>query len=463
MQLVRREPGVWYFDTHLWVPKNAMTRSHVASMLTYEKTESTVIRAWEEAPHHYKVPRNFLSVETLLNRPQPVVDARWKNYPHYDFKSRVILDAKEPGKTYQADGSRALLNTLDGILCLRCGAGKTLTALHTVAQTKQPFLVVVNDKGLARQWVDAIKFALGLDADDIGRVGGDGSPFDWQKPAVVALVQTLAARAFEHRLPAEMVQHFGTIICDEAHTLGAPFFNQAIPPFPGRRWGLSATPTREDGFDSLLNYTIGPVVFTYLKPNLVPTVIFKRLDTRIDHTRHDEFRGTHDRTGQFHRGLTFGWFARARPERTERIVKDILAAKAKGRQILVLTHSREMVELLGEHIPGAGLCHGDVSEDDRIYRIRNCNPVIAVMQLGKQALDKESLDTLFLCEPTTKQGVIQQVFGRILRTFHGKQKPLVVIYEDRYIQPLFGACQKIRYLLRRWPEAMGGKIPYIQS
>lgn len=460
MDLVVRDPNAWYLDTHLWIPKKSMLRTHVDSLLTYTKGPEETIKAWEEEIYHYRVPRNFMRPEALNRIQDPLIDSRWQRFPTYKFQSRVQLDRMEPTKTYQTDGARALLNTYDGILCLRCGAGKTVTSLHAASQLNQPILVIVNDKGLARQWADSAKMALGLEEEDIGRVGGDGQRFDWKKPLTIALVQTLASRAADNSLPAEMVQHFGVILCDEAHTLGAPYFNLAIPPFPGRRWGLSATPKREDGFDSLLEYTLGRVVYTYLRPNLSPTFIFRRTDVVLDVSNKAVKDATHTGAGKFHHGRTYGWFARDRPDRTDMIAADIRECLAKGRQVLVLTHSREMTEILAERFENAGTCHSGVPEAERIYRINNCNPVIAVMQLGKQALDKPSLDTLMLCEPTTKKGVLQQVMGRILRTYDGKRKPLVFVYEDRYIKELSGMCQKIRQRLRTWPEAMGGQIPY---
>ena len=72
------------------------------------------------------------------------------------------------------------------------------------------------------------------------------------------------------------------MIPDECHVVGAPWINRAIPPFQGRRWGLSATPNRVDQFNSLLRYTMGEVVYTYLEPELIPKVYFKRMNTKLD-------------------------------------------------------------------------------------------------------------------------------------------------------------------------------------
>jgi superfamily II DNA or RNA helicase len=389
--------------------------------------------------------------------PYPVYDARFKNFPSVDLKSSVILDSREPSKTYQRDGSAALLNTHDGILCLRCGAGKTVVALHTAAQVKQPILVVVTDKGLARQWMEEIEQFLGVPQKEIGRVGGDGGEFDWEHPITVALVQTLARRTADGTLPVEMTRHFGVIIPDEAHLMGAPYFNTAIPPFHGRRWGLSATPTRDDGFDTLLKYTIGGVVYSYLTPDLKPTVFFKRLPTKPNFAQAVVREATHDKTKNLHFGKLYSYFGTL-DDRTDEIAKDIRGALKEGRQILVLSHSRAMVEALSQRFPDAGVCHSDVKEEERIRRIRECNPVIAIMQLGKQALNKPKLDTLFVCEPFTKKGALQQTMGRVLRSFVGKKKPVVVFFEDVYIRPLMLMCNKLRMALTRWPTHKGGAI-----
>lgn len=398
---------------------------------------------------------------TLGKLPYPVIDTRIREFPRVQFTSHVTLDMMEPTKTYQSDGSRSLLQVNDGILCLRCGAGKTVTTLHTVAQQTTPALILVDEKSLAEQWIESIVKFLHIPRGEIGFIG-DGV-FNWQRPIAVATIQTLANMGREGRFPDELVRHFGVVVGDEVHVMGAPHFNRAVPPFHGRRWGLSATPVREDAFDSLLRYTFGDIVFTYLEPDLKPTVYFRRMDTRLNPSLRDDHLLTHDRTGEFHFGKTYGWFASHRPKRTEKIVKDINDALSVGREVLVLTHSREMCDVLGEHFPNGGVVHGGVKGAERRRRIKECNPVIAIMKVGKQALDKPSLDTLFVIEPFSKKGMLQQTMGRILRkpqTQFGKREPLVFIYEDSNILPLRKLCNKLRTTLRTWPPEMGGAITY---
>lgn len=462
MKFIIRQPGAAYLDTHLWLPKTYWSEVQLKSSLQYEVPRTgEIITAIEETKHHFRVPRNFLSWKTFKLVPYPVYDARFMNFPTVDFNSKVTLDFVNPAESFQKDSYRALLETYDGILTLRCGAGKTVVALHTAASLRVPILVIVSDKGLARQWVEEIEQWLGIPADDIGRIGGDGSPFRWKGTKItIAIVNTLSKRALEGTLPPELTRYFGVVICDEAHLMGAPYFNMAVPPFHGRRWGLSATPTREDGFDSLLQYTFGNIVYTYLKPDLKPTVYFRRLPTILNLTEKTVVDATHDTTGELHLGMLYGYLASV-DARTDKIAGDVRAAIEKdGRQALVLTHSRAMCEALALRFPGAGVVHGDVDEDERLRRIRECNPVIAIMRLGKQALNKPSLDSIYACEPFKKEGMLQQVMGRALRPFPGKQPPSIVFYEDTQIEPMYKLCMKIRGSLSRWPEHKGGRIKF---
>lgn len=460
MKFIKREPGVGYIDSWLWLPKSHVSEVQIQATFTYEGRNGQAIDAWREEPYHFRVPRNYLKPATLSKLPFKLYDTRFRDFPRVRFDSRVTLDAKEPDKDYQRRGSEALLATYDGILCLRCGAGKTVVGLHTAAQLGVPILVTVTDEGLAEQWMEEIEDFLQIPEKEIGYIGGGKAKWAGKR-ICVAQVNTLARWANEDRIPPELLMHFGVVLADEAHVMGAPYFNLAIPPFHGRRWGLSATPEREDGFDTLLQYTLGHVVYTYLTPDLKPEFLFRQLPTTLNLQDKVTYENTHDSSKKLHYGMTYGYLARSNKDgRVDRIVKDVQDAMVSDRQVLVLTHSKEMTEILGARFPNAGVVNSDVKGKERRRRIRECNPVIAIMTLGKQALNKPMLDTLFLVEPFAKKGVLQQTMGRVLRKYYGKKHPMVIVFEDVYIKQLSSLCGKIRFLLSRWPAEKGGRIPY---
>lgn len=464
MKFILRDPEAAYLDTHLWLPKKYWSDAQLKSALQYFLPRTgDLLMAYEEGAEHYRVPRNFLSWGTFGKLPYPVYDARFTDFPRVEFNSRVKLDSREPGKTYQRDSVAALLKTYDGILTLRCGAGKTVVALHAAALRGHPILVIVSDKGLARQWMEEIETHLGIPPEEVGRIGGDGAPFRWRDTKItIAIVNTLALRVQDGTLPLDMTKYFGTIIPDEAHLMAAPFFNMAVPPFHGARWALTATPNREDGFDSLLSYTFGNVIYQYLMPDLKPIVYFRKLPTVLNMTDPAVVEAVTDSTGALHFGRLYDYFAGV-DKRVEKIARDVQVSLNDGRQILVLTHSRKMCDALAAHLPSAGVCHGGVGEAERLRRIREMNPVIAIMRLGKQALNKPSLDTLYVCEPYKKDAMLQQTMGRVLRNYAGKQQPAVIFYEDAEIPPMFKLCQRIRRSLSTWPAHKGGRIKFFNK
>lgn len=473
MRLVTRDPDSGYFDGWLWMPKKYCSQQQIASALTYLHPKGDVC-AWKETADHVLVPRNFLLQNTLTKLPYPVYDARWKAFPTTTIPLRPIeLDKFSNGASYQKEAVEALLGAHDGILCLRTGAGKTLVGIVASAQLHTPVLVVVKDEGLCAQWESAILKHTYLTDKDIGHIDGS-HPLVFRKPITIASVQTLARRVKEGNLDPAIPQYFGVVLIDEAHTMGAPYFNTAIPPFTGRRWGLTATPDRDDAFSSLLQYSLGEVVYTYLMPDRMPEVTFVQLPTKLDLTKRDVLNATHvwkkqidPETGaeigfapEFHYGKTFGYLATLE-ERTRTIVRHVKAAVAAGRTVMVISQSKRMCLELAEQLPGSGLVVGSVKGKVRHERINHCNPVVIIDRLGIEAVDKPSLDTLFIVDPFKDSRRIQQAFGRILRSGSGSdRKRLVVMFEDTFVRPLAIQCGKARRLLQNWPEAKGGAIPY---
>lgn len=461
MRFVCREPGIGYIDRYLWLPRNYYSALGMDRALRYSDARTgEMVSAWATQRHHYLVPRNYYTAEDLARVKFPVIDARFTDFPEVKFDSKITLDKQDPSKDFQRKGSAALLGSdLDAILTLRCGAGKTVTGLHTASQLNQPILVVVDEKSLAVQWRESIADLLGVPESGIGTYAGTKD--DWEHPITIAMVQTLARRAHDHKLPEEMTRHFGVVLFDEAHCMGAPYFNLAAPRFHGKRWGLSATPHREDGFDSLLRYTMGRVVFSYLTPDTIPTFYFEPGGGTYPSTSEGMKEITAGR--KVHHGLLYGHLA-GQANRLSRIQRVVEAKLKEGREILILSNSRKMVEnlakVLEEHSPG--VAHGGINNPEQRRRnIQDCNPVLATMRIGKQALDKAELDTLILCDPVTKDSVLQQIMGRILRLRAGKRDPEVIVFEDHEIKESAVSCHNIRRTLSRWPKHKGGAIPYV--
>ena len=105
----------------------------------------------------------------------------------------------------------------------------------------------------------------------------------------------------------------------------------------------------------------------------------------------------------------------------------------------------------------AGLMIYDVSRDERRHAIDNKPVTFSIMKYGREGLDSRALDTVLVLEPQGQKEWVQQVMGRALRLYRGKQRPLIIFLEDN-VGVLIGLCNKLRHHLRKWPVEEGG--PY---
>ena len=134
-----------------------------------------------------------------------------------------------------------------GVIALPTGAGKTLVALAAIARLGVATLCLVPTRLLLDQWARALAVAS---ATPVGRLG-DGAH-------VVAPV-TVATYASATAWAPRIGDHFGLVIVDEAHHVGAwcptEIFEMLVAP---ARLGLTATPP--DDVTALVRH-LGPVVY----------------------------------------------------------------------------------------------------------------------------------------------------------------------------------------------------------
>lgn len=168
----------------------------------------------------------------------------------YDEIEAVPLIPREP-RPYQLEAIQAWKRARGrGVVVLPTGAGKTHVAVMDIELWKRSTLVIAPTLDLVRQWYDLLHTTFGK---EIGVIGG--GEHDLQ-PLTVATYDS-AYLHIEH-----FGNRFGMIVFDECHHLPGPTYalaaQLAIAPF---RLGLTATPERSDGRESVLSELIGPTVY----------------------------------------------------------------------------------------------------------------------------------------------------------------------------------------------------------
>ena len=108
----------------------------------------------------------------------------------------------------------------------------------------------------------------------------------------------------------------------------------------------------------------------------------------------------------------------------------------------------------------AGLMIGHISADERMKMLREKQVIFCIAKYGREGLDEKHLNTLIINEPSSREAGVQQLLGRVLREVDDESMERVVVFLEDDVGPFIGMCQKVRKLLREWPDDKGGKLSY---
>lgn len=398
------------------------------------------LRLWREDGPDLLVPRHYTpryigeglrryvrqgSRPFSLERPHPRSDAGLKH----------VITLRD---SVQEEASQALhATTMDKILALACGKGKTVVALHAALEGQRlPLLVVVHTNALMDQWRERInEFWPGA---SVGRIQQDECTWKGY-PVAIAMLHTLVRRKFSPQFYA----YWKLAVFDEVHRLGAGHFSSVCSMFPCERWGLSATLRREDGMDKVIQLHLGQVAFQDLTQPLKPRVYFVSTGIRVNERKY-MFR-----RGRINLSRLMSDLA-DRDDRNRLILEWVHKAASAGRTILVLGERLSQLHYLYENTECASksLHVGSMKPEERRDALKH-QVVFATQHLAKEGLDRPAFDTLFILFPFGGQGRAQQSVGRILRVHGGKKSPRVFVFEDS-----IGILQALAHKLRRHLKAM---------
>lgn len=437
--------GTGFFASDMWVPiealrnVEALLRAATFNTVNSRTGDITSIRLAKVRKNHVSVARHLFTLDEWAERIPPWVTPELK-FESFDFGDRIT-----PRSPAQELAWEVFSQADHGVLNLACGKGKTVLALKKIAQRGAPAVVIVNNSGLMEQWIDRALEFLSVTREDIGIVQGKRA--EWDKPLVIAMVQTLANRAVNNDVPISIRKRFGTVVFDEVHHLSAQKFSQTAPLFFGARYGLTATPVREDGLEQVYYSQIGGVFYTDVESDLNAKIFVKELNTPppIDPT------DIQDVTGEFSAGKLYKFLGEQRL-RNEEILEMVESALIKGRKVLCLTHSAAHPETLSELVLDRanwrsykiGVVTGATPGEQRTNIIDGSDVTFATFQVAKEGLDAPALDTVIFTSPFASWGGFQQGKGRVERKYEDKKDPIAILIDDKNIPPAHRMCKKLR-------------------
>lgn len=334
-------------------------------------------------------------------------------------------------RDYQDQAVTDVLRRRFGVLEAPTGSGKTIVALHLIAERKQPALVITHTAMLQAQWVDRISAFLEIPVEQIGVIGAGKKRIGGQ--ITVAMVQSL------YKCAHEVSQHIGHLVVDECHRTSSRVFTEAVTAFDSRYMlGLSATPYRRDGLTKLIYWHLGDEIHAIDQAALTENGAVLPFKVRWVQTN---FRTSLDPSGEYSRMLSE---LTQDPERNRLVCQEAAGQAKNGEGIpLILSdrkaHCQAIAEALErDHGITPTVLTGDLSKKARekvIARLNagQCQALVATGQLIGEGFDLPALGSVLLATPIRFKGRLIQAIGRGLRPSPGQDVATVVDFVDTRI------------------------------
>jgi len=159
-------------------------------------------------------------------------------------------------RKYQTDAVKEAIDIGNGFISLPTGSGKTLVALNIMYKLDKTTVIFVHLKELLYQWARVIEKVLGV------KPGLVGDGLYEEKQITVAMLQTVNGRPLQRK--------YDIMVVDECHHIPADTFKEVAFKVQAKyRFGLSATPWREDGKELLIQAQTGTMLSSTTPQKLV--------------------------------------------------------------------------------------------------------------------------------------------------------------------------------------------------
>lgn len=356
----------------------------------------------------------------------------------------------------QQPAANALLEHNIGVLSATTAFGKTVIASYLIGERKTNTLVLVHTQSLMAQWQKSLEQFLTINVTPPEIPKGKGKRKIWSPIGVlgagkntlngivdVAVMQSLVSEDDVK----ELVRNYGMIIVDECHHVSAVNFEKILKYANAKYvYGLTATPTRQDGHHPIIFMQCGPIRYKVDAKSQAEKRGFEHyLMPRFTPYRQE----SKDKT------ITEIYKDLAENElRNNYIVNDVIKAVKNGRTPIVLTERREHVlkfkEMLSGYCNNIITLFGTSSQKERretlekLQAIPDCESLI-IIATGRyigEGFDYPRLDTLFLALPIAWKGKVAQYAGRLHRNYPGKSEVQIYDYVDVHISVLERMYQK---------------------
>ena len=357
----------------------------------------------------------------------------------------------------QIPAAKALLAHDNGVLAATTAFGKTVIGSYLISERKVNTLILVHTSALLTQWKNSLGQFLNIEATPPEKRSGRGRQKQWSPIGMVgagkentsgiidvAIMQSL----FDGDEGKKHVRNYGMIIVDECHHIPAVNFEKILK-FANAKYvyGLSATPSRQDGHHPLIFMQCGPIRYLVDAKSQAQNRDFSHYII----PRFTAFRSLNSKEKtitQIYAEIT------ENSNRNKQIISDALAAVENGRTSIIITERTEHIELLKNLLTNK--CEniitlmGKISAKEKretMERLSNItdDDKLIIIASGKyigEGFDYPRLDTLLLAMPIAWKGKVAQYAGRLHRNYEGKNEVQIFDYVDIRVPVLERMYQK---------------------
>ena len=396
-------------------------------MPIFYETTPRIISCFEEGDTYLVLPRGCMDKIKEICKTSKVKlilkDKREKGIPT-DYKFIGTLDKK------QEKAMNQLLSHDIGVLSAATGFGKTVISAKIISELKTNVLIIVNRNNLLEQWKEKLSYFLGISKKEIGQIGGGKEKLNGKLD--IASFQSL----YKRENLDELVKNYGLVIVDECHHVAAFSFERVLKSMRAKHvYGLTATPTRKDGWHKIIYMQCGDI---RCRVNNKDSKSSKKVIVRKTNYRYAPLEEMET--------ISFSEILNDMSHnelRNSIILQDVKQSVADGRIPIVLTERLEHLNILRQkleelHVPvviyKGNMGKKKTKEMQEIIQNADKNQqariILATSSSIGEGFDDSRLDTLFLTMPVSWKGRIIQYVGRLHRSHKDKEELIVYDYLD---------------------------------
>ena len=396
-------------------------------MPIFYETTPRIISCFEEGDTYLVLPRGCMDKIKEICKASKVrlilKDKREKGTPT-DYKFIGTLDKKQEKAMNQL-----LLHDI-GVLSAATGFGKTVISAKIISELKTNVLIIVNRNNLLEQWKEKLSYFLGISKKEIGQIGGGKENLNGKLD--IASFQSL----YKRENLDELVKNYGLVIVDECHHVAAFSFERVLKSMRAKHvYGLTATPTRKDGWHKIIYMQCGDI---RCRVNNKDSKSSKKVIVRKTNYRYAPLEEMET--------ISFSEILNDMSHnelRNSIILQDVKQSVADGRIPIVLTERLEHLNILKQKLEElqvpvviykGNMGKKKTKEMQEIIQNADKNQqariILATSSSIGEGFDDSRLDTLFLTMPVSWKGRIIQYVGRLHRNHKDKEELIVYDYLD---------------------------------